>query len=350
MVTGYFPSGSRVLVTGVNGYIASHIADRLLNMGYVVRGTARDQNKVKQIQDLLLARNPDAKFEGVAIPDLADGEELVKAFKGVDGIIHTAADVSLSPDPNQVIPHSVEDVKTLLRAASAVPTIKRVVLTSSSIAAVKPTANKVGKVDETSWNETDFQNAWAPPPYTADRAFPVYAAGKLATEKAAWEYMKEHKPHFSFAAVLPDMTTGPILGSFQAGSTGGWIRGLFEGDEKWTQWMLNFPPQWFVDVRDVAAVHIGALIEPDAAGKRFFAFAQTFNYSRIRDILLTIDPDRKLPDAPANEGHDLFDVLNGPAEELVKTLASGRRGWRPLEESLGDQFAYQREQSASVVA
>jgi nucleoside-diphosphate-sugar epimerase len=33
--------GSRVLVTGANGYIASHVVDQLLGPGYIVRGTVR---------------------------------------------------------------------------------------------------------------------------------------------------------------------------------------------------------------------------------------------------------------------------------------------------------------------
>ncbi|PIG87846.1 hypothetical protein AARAC_009850 [Aspergillus arachidicola] len=35
------PKGSRVLVTGANSYIASHVVDQLLQLGYLVRGTIR---------------------------------------------------------------------------------------------------------------------------------------------------------------------------------------------------------------------------------------------------------------------------------------------------------------------
>lgn len=46
------PQGSTVLVTGVNGFVGSHVADQLLLAGYKVRGTARDATKTKWAQDL----------------------------------------------------------------------------------------------------------------------------------------------------------------------------------------------------------------------------------------------------------------------------------------------------------
>jgi hypothetical protein len=35
------PQGSRILVTGANGYIASHVVDKLLGLGHMVRGTVQ---------------------------------------------------------------------------------------------------------------------------------------------------------------------------------------------------------------------------------------------------------------------------------------------------------------------
>lgn len=41
MVSHALLPGSRILVTGANGYIASHVVDQLLALRYVVRGTIR---------------------------------------------------------------------------------------------------------------------------------------------------------------------------------------------------------------------------------------------------------------------------------------------------------------------
>ena len=41
VVSRALPTGSRILVTAANGYIASHVVDQLLVLGYAVRGTIR---------------------------------------------------------------------------------------------------------------------------------------------------------------------------------------------------------------------------------------------------------------------------------------------------------------------
>jgi nucleoside-diphosphate-sugar epimerase len=46
------PKGSLVLVTGVNGFIGSHVADQFLAAGYRVRGTARDLRKTDGLGEL----------------------------------------------------------------------------------------------------------------------------------------------------------------------------------------------------------------------------------------------------------------------------------------------------------
>lgn len=46
------PKGSLILVTGVNGYIASHTANRLLKEGYLVRGTVRAKDKADWLYGL----------------------------------------------------------------------------------------------------------------------------------------------------------------------------------------------------------------------------------------------------------------------------------------------------------
>jgi len=39
----------RVLVTGLSGFIASHVAEHLLRTGYAVRGTVRNNTKGEKI-------------------------------------------------------------------------------------------------------------------------------------------------------------------------------------------------------------------------------------------------------------------------------------------------------------
>lgn len=83
-----FPQGSRVLVTGANGYIASHVADQLMSLGYTVRGTARDQQKVDSIGKTLRERNPSATFEGFVLSDVTAPGAFDKAVAGKCDTVH----------------------------------------------------------------------------------------------------------------------------------------------------------------------------------------------------------------------------------------------------------------------
>lgn len=108
------PTGSMVLVTGgqsitiqtahgsflithaaqVNGFVASHVADQLLEHGYGVRGTARDEVKLNLALDALRKRHPDSTVEGVVVPDMVADHAFDEAMSGVSGVAHVASDVS----------------------------------------------------------------------------------------------------------------------------------------------------------------------------------------------------------------------------------------------------------------
>ena len=99
----------------------------------------------------------------------------------------------------------------------------------------------------------------------------------------------------------------------------------------------TFPPQWYVDVRDVARVHVAALLEADVQNERLFAFAGTYNYSKIVDILKKIDPSRQhYPPPVENEGEDLTTTDTDRPIELLKRI--GRPGFIGMEESLRAQM------------
>lgn len=76
------PKGSWVLVTGVNGYVASHTADQLLQHGYKVRGTVRNTTKNQWIKDLFDRKYGAGCFELVQVEDMTSPGAFDHAVKG----------------------------------------------------------------------------------------------------------------------------------------------------------------------------------------------------------------------------------------------------------------------------
>lgn len=73
---------SIVLVTGINGFIGSHVADQFLAAGYDVRGTTRTLEKGQIIKKTLTERHGDGRVEIIAVPDISSDGAFDEAVKG----------------------------------------------------------------------------------------------------------------------------------------------------------------------------------------------------------------------------------------------------------------------------
>jgi hypothetical protein len=105
----------------------------------------------------------------------------------------------------------------------------------------------------------------------------VYSASKTQGEQAAWKFMKDKTPNFVLNTVLPNYNMGKILSPEHQGypSTAGWIRALWNGFEGQEDLKFN-PPQYYINVKDNARIHVGALIFPDVQNERLYAFGYPF--------------------------------------------------------------------------
>jgi len=327
------PPSSLCLVTGANGFIGSHVIDQLLQKGYAVRGTVRNIEKNAWLQKLFDDKYSKGKLELVQVEDFTREGALDEAVKGVAAFAHIASDLSFNGDPNQIVTPTIASVKNALASALKESGLKSFVLTSSSTAATKPYPNKEFHIDASTWNEADIEAAWAPPPYERSRAWAVYAASKAQGERAAWEFVKEHKPHFTVNTILPNANFGKILDPEQQhGSTAGWIRMAYTGK---FEPVKDLPPQYYVDVQDTARLHVVALTDTAIANERIMAFAQTWSWNEIFDIVERIRPDLKdrAPPRSASNDKDLSTVDTALALRLLKERF-GQDGWTKLETSL----------------
>ncbi|PLB54020.1 cinnamoyl-CoA reductase [Aspergillus steynii IBT 23096] len=325
------PIGSEILVTGANGYIASHVIDILLKMGYMVRGTVRAEKP--WLDQYFSEKYGDSVYKSVIIPAFDDVDALREALKDVSGVIHIAMDVTFtSDDPAAVIPWVKRAIGSLLELSAEAKTVKRFVLTSSNSAAHMPTPDVYVRIDENTWNETSAKAMLDESTPPEKKGYHVYATAKTEAERSAWEWVKNNRPEFEFNSVLPDGNYGRILHPEIFGSTMGWLRNVLKGDDGI---MRRFPPQWYINVEDTARLHVAALLSPEFKNERIFAFAAPFTWTEIIGILRKLRPDNTLiPDAPENEGRDISEVVLAPrAEQLLKDFF-GRPGWVSLEQSI----------------
>ncbi|KAL9074345.1 MAG: hypothetical protein Q9161_002331, partial [Pseudevernia consocians] len=233
--------GSTVLVTGANGFIGSHIADQLIQAGYLVRGTSRDTNKTAWMTEMFDKKYGKGKFEAVVVKDMADSGAFDEACKGVSGVAHVASVLTFDPDPNKVIPAVVDGAVNAATSAAKQPSVKRFVYTSSSSAITAPKPNVEFTISTHNWNDEDVEAAWKPPPYEAGRAWATYGASKTQAEQEMWKFVKEQKPGFIMNAVLPNANMGEVLSDKQPASTGAWVKSIYNGN---FDAVKDLPPQW----------------------------------------------------------------------------------------------------------
>ena len=183
------------------------------------------------------------------------------------------------------------------------------------------------------YNDADVEAAWGPPPYEPTRAWFTYAASKVQAEKELWAFVRDKKPHFVVNSILLDTNMGEIFSPNQAASTGQVVPSLYKGDLGIWEYL---PPQWMVNVKDTARLHVAGLILPEVENERIMAFAFPFNFSDILDILRKKFPGKTLRENAKDEPRDLSVVDNRRGEELLKAL--GQKGWTGLEESVTDNM------------
>ncbi|KAL4879882.1 NAD dependent epimerase/dehydratase [Aspergillus karnatakaensis] len=326
------PTDATVLVTGANGFIASHTVDKLLEQGYKVRGTVR--NPKPWLNQFFEDKYGKGRFETVIVSDFSNAQCIYDALHGVSGVIHMVGDLSLSTDPNAVIPWVKGAVRTVLEVAIKHSTIRRVVLTSSARACYTPGwAGTSGlTVDENTWNDAAIKAAWDPATPEKEKAYTVYSASKAEAERLAWKWVEENQPHFEFNAVLPDFNVGRTLHPEIFGSTMGYIRTFLQGNPGV---FSMAPPKWYVDVEDVARLHLIALLGEKVKSQRIFGFAGSRNWTDYIEALRKLRPNNRLiPDPPKNEGRDGATILPASKAEALLGEFFGRKGWTSFEDSL----------------
>ena len=245
----------KVLVTGASGFIAEHCIIELLKNGYSVKGSLRTMNREQEVRDAVKTETDDTKLEFCKL-DLLEDDGWEDAMWDCDYLMHVASPFVIEDpkDENDLIKPAKEGTLRALNAAKKAG-IKRVVLTSS-VAAVNSHMMS-GTSDHTTW--TDINSKYVTP----------YQKSKTIAEKAAWDFYnnQDNSNKMELAVINPGGVMGPQLGNDLGGASTQIVSQLISGKFPMIP-ALSFP---FIDVRDVAILHLKAMTTPDADGKRFIA-------------------------------------------------------------------------------
>jgi len=251
---------NKVLVTGISGFVGQHCAVELLKKGYAVRGSVRSLSKTDEvINGIKKEIDPKGNLEFCEL-DLMKDEGWDKAMEGCDYVLHIASPfvVKVPKDENELIKPAVEGTLRALKSAKKAG-VKRLVLTSSTVAM---SGGKDGliKLNQDSWTDLNAKNVTA------------YFKSKTLAEKSAWEFIKNQtgENKLELVVVNPGPIYGPTLTGNLATEAMDFFKKLITGQVP----MLPKAYSVMSDVRDVATIHVSALENEKANGKRFIVTSE----------------------------------------------------------------------------
>lgn len=272
----------RVLLTGISGFLAGHVALALLNAGYTVRGSVRNLSRAEKVRATLQKAGADiSRLEFVAL-DLTSDQGWAEAMEGCRYLQHTASPFQLEmpEDRMELIGPAVAGTERALNAALAAG-VERIVLTSS-MAAI---AYGHDKSRTTPFTAADWTNL-------EGRDVNAYTESKTRAEQRAWEIVRAAGRESSLATINPSAILGPLLDE-DPGTSVTLVQRLLNGSVPAAPRI----PLVLVDVRDVASAHVAAMTAPEAGGQRFPMGESTLFFMEAARILRQAYPDRarKIP-------------------------------------------------------
>ena len=318
-----------VLVTGGIGFVGVHCILQLLQKGYNVKTTLRSLKRKDEVIEMLKTGGI-TSFNNLAFieTDLTKDDNWDEAVKDCDYVLHVASPIflSLPKDENEMIRPAVDGALRVLKAARNAG-VKRVVMTSNFGAVGYSHKNPNDEITETDWTDPN------------EKGLSSYNKSKVIAERAAWDFIKNEGGDLELSVINPVGIFGPSLGP-DISSGFELLRNLLNGSMK----AIPNLTMNIIDVRDVADLHIRAMIDPEAKGQRFLALAG--GKISMPEIALLIK--KKMPEVAHNISTkrlpDWLVSLTGLFSPQAKNIASMLRanrntsnakarkilGWKPL--------------------
>ena len=238
--------------------MAVHCIVQLLQQGYRVRTTLRSMSRTQEVLGMLkeggITSFEDIQFIGA---DLTKDTNWDNAVANCDFVLHVASPIFLGAPKHEdeMIRPAVDGTLRVLKAARDA-SVQRVVMTSNFGAVGYSHTDTTKIITEACWTDPN------------EKGLSIYNKSKVLAEKAAWDFMTKQGGPLELSVINPMGIFGPSLGP-ELSSGFELLKKVLDGSMK----RIPNITLGIVDVRDVADMHLRAMINPNANGQRFLALA-----------------------------------------------------------------------------
>ncbi|PIN25767.1 Flavonol reductase/cinnamoyl-CoA reductase [Handroanthus impetiginosus] len=272
----------RICVTGGTGYLGSWMVKRLLQDGYSVNTTIRDNPDNKR--DISFLTNLPGASERLQIfhADLDHPDTFAASIHGCTGLFHVAQPLDFEDKESEEtkVKRITNGTLGILQACLEAKTVKRVVYTSS-VAAAAASQEAAGSelVDESFWTDVDRVRRLGRGSYKVTKAL---------TERLALDFGE--KNGLDVVCVLPGWVHGPFIGPRCPESVCICMALIF-GDKKNCERLMR---TCLVHVDDVARAHIHLFEYPNAKG-RYICSSNDITIDELHQLLSARYPQFQIP-------------------------------------------------------
>ncbi len=316
-----------VLVTGGSGYIAGFCIAKLLEDGWQVRTTVRALAREAELRAGLAKLTTAGDRLQVVTADLNADAGWREAARGCAYVLHVASPLpSNNPKDDDELIRPARDGALRVLAAARDEGVARVVMTASTACVSYGHGGR-----ETPFTEAD----WSDETNRADSS--GYERSKTIAERAAWAWLKQEGGALELVTINPGAVLGPVLGRDFSASLD-IVRKLMDGSIPGLP-RFGWP---LVDVRDIADLHVRAMLAPNAAGQRYIGAGPFFWMADVAKALRDGAPElagkvpkRTLPSWLVRLFSRFDPVIRGRLFELDKKRpvsaekAKRELGWAP---------------------
>ena len=295
---------NKVLLTGISGWIAKHTAIELLNAGYEVLGTVRNNNLVDQTKQTISKYASTEKLSFVEL-DLLKDDGWNEAAKGCRYIFHIASPFPMKVSSNRenLLPVAVDGTLRVLNAGLNTG-VEQIIKTSSIVAMFrKPNRTNPYTFGENDWSDENWIEG------VSD-----YFLSKTKAEKAAWRLMESKGLKNKLTTINPGGVFGDALDK-KGGTSIEYIRQFMKG---------KFPgaPKFAVlisDVKDIAKAHVACIGNNKVGGRRLIVGKDVKRLVELSQLIAEAMPEYKKK-LPTKELPNLMVKLISYIDSSAKTM------------------------------